>query len=61
MVHVKEHMLLIGRSSPCSGGTDFLSHCLNGPLSYIKRHITINKNVLIASLKNIFSSFLSEF
>ena len=31
MVHIKEPLLLIGKSSPC-GGSGFLSHYLSGPL-----------------------------
>ena len=31
MVHIKEALLLIGKSSPC-GGSGFLSRYLNGPL-----------------------------
>ena len=35
MVHIKEPLLLIGKS--------FLSRYLNGPLPYVQRHITVNK------------------
>ena len=38
----------------------FLSHYLNGPLPYVRRHITVNKNVLSASLNNTFPSFPSS-
>ena len=31
---------------------------LNGPLPYVQRHITVNKNVLSASLNKTFPSFL---
>ena len=51
MMHIKEPLLLIGKSSPC-GGIGFplsLSRYLNGPLPYVWRHITVNK---------IFPSFL---
>ena len=37
--HIKEPLLLIGKSSPC-GGSGFLSHYLSGPLPYVRRHIT---------------------
>ena len=42
MVHIKEPLLLIGKSSPC-GGSGFLSHYLSGPFPYARRHITVNK------------------
>ena len=38
MVHIKEPLLLLGKSSPC-GGSGFLS----GSLPYVRRHITVNK------------------
>ena len=37
-VHIKEPLLLIGKSSPYGG-----SGYLNGPLLYVRRHITVNK------------------
>ena len=33
MMHIKEPLLLIGKSSPC-GGSGFLSHYLSGSLPY---------------------------
>ena len=30
IMHTKEPLLLIGKSSPCSGGSRFPSHCLSG-------------------------------
>ena len=39
MVHIKEPLLLIGKS--------FLSSYLNGPLPYVRRHITVNKYVFL--------------
>ena len=42
MVHIKEPLLLIGKSSPC-GGMDFLSHYLSGTLPYVQHNITVNK------------------
>ena len=62
MVHIKEPLLLIRKSSLCSGSTGFpllLCQYLNGPLPYVRRHITINKNVLSESLNKTFTSFLS--
>ena len=56
IVHMKEPLLLFGKSSPC--GTGFLSRYLNGPLPYVRRHITVNKNVLSASLNKTFPSFI---
>ena len=40
MMHIKEPLLLIGKSSPC-GGSRFRN--LSGPLPYVLRHITVNK------------------
>ena len=36
MVHIKELLLLIGKSSPCGGSRFPLSYYLNGPLPFIK-------------------------
>ena len=47
MMHIKEPLLLIGRSSPCSGGSRF-------PLSLFNHE----KNVLSTSLNKTFPSFL---
>ena len=45
VVHIKEPLLLIGKSCSCSGGSEFpLSlACMNGPLP--QRHITVLKCV----------------
>ena len=59
MVHIKEFLMLIGKSSPC-GGRGFLSHYLSGPLPYVRRHITVN-NVLSASLNKINIYLISFF
>ena len=56
MVHIKDPLLLIEKSIPCSGG----SRCpflLNDLLLYVQRHITINK-MLNVSLNKTFHSFL---
>ena len=46
MVHINELLLLIGKGSPCSGGSEFpLSRYLSGPLPYVRRHITVTKCV----------------
>ena len=37
MVHIKENLLLIDKSSLCGGSY------LSGPLPYVLRHITVNK------------------
>ena len=37
---------------------DFLSHYMSGPLPYVRRHITVNKNVLSVSLNKPFPTFL---
>ena len=42
MVHIKEPLLLLGKSSPC-GSSGFLSHYLSGSLPYVRRNITVNK------------------
>ena len=58
MVHIKEPLLLIGNSNPCGGSGCFLSRNLNGHLPYyVRRHITVNKIVLSASLNKTFTSY----
>ena len=58
MVHIKEPLLLIGNSNPCGGSGCFLSRNLNGHLPYyVRRHITVNKTVLSASLNKTFTSY----
>ena len=42
MMHIKEPLLLIGKSSLC-GGSGFPFSYLSGPLPYVWRHITVNK------------------
>ena len=42
MVHIKEPVLLIGKSSTV-GAAGFLSRYLSGPLPYVRRHITVTK------------------
>ena len=41
MVHVKEPLLLIGKSSPCSGGSGFPLSLPDAPIPYVQNHITI--------------------
>ena len=46
IVHIKDPLLLIGKSSPLNGGSGFPlslspSRCLSGPLPYLRRHIII--------------------
>ena len=41
ILHIKEPLLLIRKSSPCGGSGFPLS--LNGPLPYVRHHITVNK------------------
>ena len=62
MVHIKEPLLLIGKSSPCSGGSGF-------PLSQSEWYFIIIcptpynrklKNVFSASLNKTFPSFLDH-
>ena len=42
MMHIKEPLLLIGKSSSC-GGSGFPTRYLNDSLPYVRRHITVNK------------------
>ena len=42
MMHIKEPLLLIRKSSPC-GGSGFPLSYLSGLLPYVWRHITVNK------------------
>ena len=44
MVHIKEPLLLIGKNSHVAAA-GFLSRYLNGPLPYVRRHITVTKCV----------------
>ena len=46
MGNIKYPFLLLGKSSPCLAAAGFLSHCLNGPVPYGRRHITVNKILL---------------
>ena len=55
---MKDALLLIEKSSPCSGGTDFLSRYLGGPLPYGRRHITVNK---MYSVRPLTKHFLPSF
>ena len=57
VVHIKDSLLLIGKSSSCSGGSE-VPLSLSGHLPYVRRHITVNKKVLSASLNITFPSFL---
>ena len=41
VVHIKEPLLLTGKSSPCGSSRILLS--LSGHLPYVRRHITVNK------------------
>ena len=44
MVHIKEHLLLIGkRGLVYMTAAGFLSRYLSGPLPYVRHHITVNK------------------
>ena len=35
MVHIKDPLLLIGKSSPCNGGSGIHTHYLSDPLPYV--------------------------
>ena len=40
MVHIKDSVLLIEKSNPCSGvAAGFLSRCLDGHVPCVRRHI----------------------
>ena len=41
MVHVKQPLLLIRKSSHVMAAVGFLSHYLSGPLPYVQHHITV--------------------
>ena len=43
MMHIKEPLLLIGKSGNEVVAAGFLSHYLSGPLPYVRSHITVNK------------------
>ena len=42
MVHIKEPLLLIRKSSPC-GGSGFPLSLSEWSFTYVRRHITVNK------------------
>ena len=42
-VHIKESLLLIGKSSPCGGSGFPLSLSESGTIPYVRRHISVNK------------------
>ena len=52
-VHIKEPLLLIGNSSPCRCGCGFPLWLSEWSIT-TRRHITLNKNVLSASLNKTF-------
>ena len=43
MVHIKEPLLIIGKSSPCGSSGFYLLLFVNGLLPYIQHHMTVNK------------------
>ena len=43
MVHIKQHLLLIGKSSPFSGGSGFTLSLSEWSFTICGRHITVNK------------------
>ena len=55
LVHIKEPLLLIGKSSPCGGGSGFLFSLSEWAIC---GHITVNKNVLSVSVNKKCPSFL---
>ena len=58
MMHIKEPLLLIGKSSPC-GGCRFPLSLSEGPLPYVRRHITVNKMCWVRRYIKHFSLSLS--
>ena len=57
MMHIKEPLLLIGKSSPC-GGSGFLLSLSEWSFTICLTPYNRKKNVLSASLNKIFPSFL---
>ena len=55
MVHIKEPLLLIRKSSSCSGSSRF-PLLLSDSLLYVRCHITVNKNVLSMLLNKTYPS-----
>ena len=61
MVLIKEPLLLIRKSSPCSfsSGFNFISTYLSGPVLYVRHHIAINKmlmgvtNVVVCTILSV--------
>ena len=60
MVYIKDTLLLIGKKvAHVTAAAGFLSHCLNGPLPYVRRHITVNK-MFSALLNKAFPSYFKS-
>ena len=60
---MKDSLLLIGKSSPSSGGSGFPLRIswLSGSLPYVQRHLTVNKKCVEVYERNkTFPSFLSS-
>ena len=58
MVHIKDPLLLIGRSSLCRGGSGFPLSLYEGSFTICPKPYSRMKNVLSASLNITFLSFL---
>ena len=61
MMHIKEPLLLIGKSSPCSADSRFPLLLYEWSFTICPTQYTCMKNVLSASLKKTFPSFLPSF
>ena len=61
MVHIKDPLLLIGKSSLCSGSGFPVSCYLSGPLPYVQCHITVNKMCCASFLSSFLPSFKNTF
>ena len=60
MVHIKDPLLLIRKSSPYNGDIGFLVFLLRSPLLFVQCHITMNKKFMSVTLNKIFPSFLAK-
>ena len=60
MMHIKEPSLLIGKSSPCRGGSGFHLSLSVSSFTFLwsDAKINVNKNVLSVSLNKTFPSFI---
>ena len=60
MVHIKKYLLLIGKSSPCSGGSGFLLSLSEWFFTICLTPYNRKQNVLSVSLNKSFPAFLNS-